>query len=615
MPALSDADTALLDRVNGIGADTVEYANLKQVFADSPQLLAQLRDAVANHGLISIQLLPPTSTLAGGYLGTTGVISLCGANLQRPHNEGAAAASTVGHELRHCQRYAEVRQRIDIDIGFANLLASAGAYDCTDTVQAYVQTMREDEAHAEIAGWNAHLDIVRENIGDRPLTADDLYRSAPGRMAYYVQPASDNVHYEFKPEIQAVLNADLSMPVDQTAIDAVATNYFDVPPHLSGLGPTGACDYRHYYAAAAIAEIRHGSPEAVQLDLSRLQLNETTLRASGADLGPADAPSFIDVPTPPPGLTMPDTADAVWAIPPTSPPISAFPELDLGLELEFGLQQLPDGSAHHDPLAGNDDPGLDFGTAFGLDFDDHPLFDDDAPNPLNSPPASTSAAPPSPRSEEPSDWFAEWLKQHESEHVALPPGDDIDTSTSVLGKRGRDDDEPEPNPGNPKSPRNHPDTVLPQQSAPPHATVMRPQQSAPNLGGTATPEPAAPSKAHPLYQQAWNALQAHPDPRINGCAPETLQRLAGGLACQARNAGMERIDHVVASPRNDNVFAIQGLRPDDPGNRQAHVDLHAAGARPLQQSLAELSAAAPTDPGRTQAAPSQQPGGRAPSGH
>ncbi|MGH8081166.1 MAG: XVIPCD domain-containing protein, partial [Lysobacter sp.] len=516
---------------------------------------------------------------------------------QRPHTVNGGAASTIGHELQHCLRSSQVRGDIDAAVGFNSLLGSIdpnGTYDYTDTVRSYVQTMREDEAHAEIGGWNAHLDIVKHNTGKAVPDANDIYNSAPGRMDYYFQSSANGVDREFKPEIQAVLGADRSMLVTGPTIAAISQNYFDILPHLSGLGPTRASNYPHYYAAMAISDI-HGAettyrgeePPPIHVDLGGLGLNPATLTVSGTNLGAVGAPIFADASAPnlgvavgpialttplaPPPIPMPDPTATVATINP--PPV------------DDGLQAWLDGLNGDGTQVGNYNLGLDI---------DPPLLPVSPPPPLmplGSDTAPIGSASPLPLASD--DWLDSLLNDWEppSPIATTVAG----TTNSVLGKHRRDDEPPNQGQGNSKASRGESTHSLPQQAGPLHAS--------------AAPANAA-EPPHPLYRQALDALQANRDPELSSLTPDKLRCLAAGLACEAQKSGLERIDHVVASKQNDNVFAIQGSRPDDPSNRHAHVDQQAAGAKPLQQSLAELSAATPSDATRAQGTPSQQPNER-----
>lgn len=575
--------SALLDSVNDIGADTIEYANLKQLFADSPHLRSQLRRAMAEGGLTSIVLLPETSALGGLYTYTNGVISLSREALPKsPAEGGTAAAWIVGHELEHCLRSAELHARVGRDIEIANIFATDSTYDYTDVVGFYVQAMREDEAYSEIAGWNAHLDVLKKNGGKDVPDANDIVVSVPGRKDLYFQSSAGSLGYDFKPEIEAVLNSDRSMPASTEAIARISECYFDAPPERSRLGPSGNCDYRHYYAAMAIAEIHQTASSQIQVRLSALHLDTATLWASGVDLSPTGIPIFSDASVPAPATDPVETATLPAPGQPEPRPLFYDP-----LSLGMSEQRLGDEYA-----ASSDAVDLSGSSLLETRMSAKWNPDGQAPVPFSTPPGSPPL-PPVPQSPELLDlWIASLLS------------DEVGPSTgSALGKREFDDESPGPSQGSPKVPRIDREFNLTQPPDPPQTSSSTPQSQ------------------HSLYQQALVALQTHTDAELSGDAPDTLQRLAAGLACEAHKSGLSRIDHIVASQQNHNLFAIQGSVPGDPGNLTAHVDRRVADATPLEQSLAELAeltklaAARPTDAAQTFGAPSQSSNERHPPAH
>ncbi|WP_152566258.1 XVIPCD domain-containing protein [Lysobacter antibioticus] len=561
--------SALLDSVNDIGADTIEYANLKQLFADSPHLRSQLRRAMAEGGLTSIVLLPETSTLGGLYTYTNGVISLSREALSKsPAEGGTAAAWIVGHELEHCVRSAELHARVGRDIEIANIFATDSTYDYTDVVGFYVQAMREDEAHSEIAGWNAHLDVLKKNGGKDVPDANDIVVSVPGRKDLYFQPSAGSLGYDFKPEIEAVLNSDRSMPASTEAIARISQCYFDAPPERSRLGPSGNCDYRHYYAAMALGEIHQTASSQIQVRLSALHLDTATLWASGVDLSPTGIPIFSDASMPAPANDPVETATLPAPGQPEPRPLF-YDSSWLGMS----EQRVGDEYA-----ASSDAVDLSGSSLLETRMSAKWNPDGEAPVPFTTPPGSPPL-PPVPQSPELLDlWIASLLS------------DEVGPSTgSALGKREFDDESPRASQGSPKIPRIDREFNLMQPPDPPQTSSSTPQSQ------------------HPLYLQALHALQTHSDPELRSRAPETLQCLAAGLAYEAQKSDLGRIDHVVASEHNEYLFAIRGGIPNDPANQYVQVDQRVASTTPLERSLAELAAITPPDAAHAMGAASQTP--------
>ena len=92
---------------------------------------------------------------------------------------------------------------------------------------------------------------------------------------------------------------------------------------------------------------------------------------------------------------------------------------------------------------------------------------------------------------------------------------------------------------------------------------------------------------HPLYEQSLHGLRGL-DARVLGYRDEQDYRnAAGSIASLAQNAGMARIDHLVASRDGAGVFAVSG-RMDDPAHRRIYVDAAQAATQSLEHSTARV---------------------------
>lgn len=96
--------------------------------------------------------------------------------------------------------------------------------------------------------------------------------------------------------------------------------------------------------------------------------------------------------------------------------------------------------------------------------------------------------------------------------------------------------------------------------------------------------------AHPgnrLFQEALGKLEALP-PQAGFQDRQALANAAGQVALEARDGGLSRIDHVVASQDGKGLIAVQG-EMNDPAMRRVFVERQQAVQQPLEQSSLRLA--------------------------
>lgn len=208
----------------------------------------------------------------------------------------------IGHEIQHgynAQAAAQARSAFVTDV---RALASSPdpVHDYTALVEGYIQSGREDEAQAHIAGWNALQSRVQRDQGHATLA--DINFAAPGRAADFIE----RQHGIFVPHANVQLNPDFSMPATADNIAAMGHNYFDRPTaaHIlpgdtrnpMALAHGGVEDYPNYYAGWAIATIggeeraaAHGKGPApqIQINMAHAGLYEDMMEKAGLNLGPS----------------------------------------------------------------------------------------------------------------------------------------------------------------------------------------------------------------------------------------------------------------------------------------------------------------------------------------
>jgi len=99
---------------------------------------------------------------------------------------------------------------------------------------------------------------------------------------------------------------------------------------------------------------------------------------------------------------------------------------------------------------------------------------------------------------------------------------------------------------------------------------------------------------HALYRQSLAAVHAL-DASLGRTPDEASERLAASMLVVAKQAGMDRIDHVILSVRTDyvgrgqNVFVVQNDYRSW-AHRRAHTDTHSAVATSAAESFGKLAA-------------------------
>lgn len=213
MPTLSPQAQTLITafgRQPGVTPDQVK--NLLDVINGSPALVDQFNDAVAQ-GYLQ-QIVPLAHANAGGeYSPAHKEMRLPLTKLTSPPDVGDMTF-VLGHELQHGFNAASVRQAgIDFARDVRSIANSKGAiHDYTPAMAKLLAESRQDEASAEIAGWNAIVSAVKATNPNPALA--DIYNKAPGRLNDFIDVSgpSHNQVYSLKPNLAQSLNSDMTMP-------------------------------------------------------------------------------------------------------------------------------------------------------------------------------------------------------------------------------------------------------------------------------------------------------------------------------------------------------------------------------------------------------------------
>ncbi|WP_238979677.1 XVIPCD domain-containing protein [Xanthomonas phaseoli] len=174
--------------------------------------------------------------------------------------------------------------------------------DYTSPVENLINSAREDEAKAQIAGWNALID--RERQTNPAVDLNTMRNLGNARLDDFIEASPTNAKQtQARPGI--TFNQDGSLPMTPQNISAQATYYFDKPPQgapglstrqTTGIGFHGDSDYPNYYGAGAVSRAiafdrayAHpvgGIPPQMQLDMQRLRFREDLLEHNGITLPP-----------------------------------------------------------------------------------------------------------------------------------------------------------------------------------------------------------------------------------------------------------------------------------------------------------------------------------------
>ena len=311
MPISADLQKLIDDFGKKPGVSAEAVTNLTATINGSPALLAQLNDVVDKGHLKSFAAL--TDPHAGGaYRSSDQTMLLPIKGLEKaPGGTYNAGNMTfvLGHEVQHGYFRGDRATALSTFATEATAMAKspAAVHDYTPIVGKMIQTNRDDEAKAHIAGWNALVGAARQT---KPTaTIEDVYLSSPGRAGDFMTRSGTAPNFTYAMKADLTIGADLSMAQSADNIKAMGKYYFDMPGSQARLGHNGNSDYANYYGASYvsyISQLEHahgktadGSKPAVHLNMTQLKLNESLMEQNGVDLGANSAgrQPYVDIST------------------------------------------------------------------------------------------------------------------------------------------------------------------------------------------------------------------------------------------------------------------------------------------------------------------------------
>jgi hypothetical protein len=299
--ALADTFTA------GLTAD--QRTNFNNAVRNSPALENQINAAVASGDLRGFSLLPAGTNAGGQFNPTSRTLELPASIMTTPSGRGARFDAgeltfVMGHEIQHSinrPTLATAYSTFDTEVNRIGRSAQP-THDYTAPLNALLNANRNDEATANIAGYNATVGMLRSTNGGRNPTLEEIYRANPGRMQDVITASSG------RPTTYALrdgytLNADMSMtPGTANArgvsnTQAMGQYYYDKPASQARLGANGDSNYQNYYAANPLSTIArvelanapahaaNGLRPQLCLNMTTLGIDEAQLERNGLDLG------------------------------------------------------------------------------------------------------------------------------------------------------------------------------------------------------------------------------------------------------------------------------------------------------------------------------------------
>ncbi|WP_249452640.1 hypothetical protein [Xanthomonas arboricola] len=285
--------------------------NLQATINSSPTLANEMKRAVTTSidskdpksPMLLENFSPLSGTVAGGTFNpTTKTMSIPPGTVGQTQSQFSKFYATdltfvLGHETQHAFNQMSMTSSYKQFDAAVTAIAKDNnpINDYTLPVETLIKSAREDEAKAQIAGWNALIDRARQTNPAVDLNA--MSKIGTSRVEDFVEVNSANrTQTQARPGI--TFNPDGSLPMTPQNISAQAAYYFDKPPRgtpglsgtqTTGIGFHGDSDYPNYYGAGAVSRAiafdrayAHpvgGVAPQMQLDMQRLRFKEERLIA------------------------------------------------------------------------------------------------------------------------------------------------------------------------------------------------------------------------------------------------------------------------------------------------------------------------------------------------
>ncbi|MBT2746069.1 MULTISPECIES: XVIPCD domain-containing protein [unclassified Lysobacter] len=304
--------------------------NLQHSINQSPVLAAQMKAAVSaepSPHLIKFDILDAGFGAGATYDGDSKSISIPAARLQNssPINKDGfdpfSMVYTIAHETQHGFNHAAKRQAYAVfDREVRDIARDKNPInDYTAPIGKLIGAGREDEAKAEIAGWNAVASMVKQAKPQADLNTMGQVNNVRGYL--FVEMNAATFKFEGRPGL--TFGPGLNLEPTAANVETMGKNYFDRDPlntpgrtarEVSTLGPHREADYANYYGRNAIERIItidrknsraiDGVEPQMHIDMTALRLNERLIERLGLEIDPhpQQRQAYYDTSQSPPAL-------------------------------------------------------------------------------------------------------------------------------------------------------------------------------------------------------------------------------------------------------------------------------------------------------------------------
>lgn len=249
---------------------------LGEAIASSPLLASKMHQAIQQGFIKQIQQeTNPNSTAS--YSADKKILRIQSylLNDSSPNVVGNLIFVTA-HEVRHSlDKLLEIEHKTQQMIS-AEAKKKDGIHDYTTAVLSHVKALRIAEAVAQIDGFNAVVDKIKQK-NTQP-TLNQIYEDASKPMQDFIDRKRNLLNtekYDYVLKSNLELNPDMTMPESAKNIEGMGQNFFDKTGDF-------AYDYPDNYAAAVVLNAHryeNGAPINLNFDeLNKMGIDEQSLK-------------------------------------------------------------------------------------------------------------------------------------------------------------------------------------------------------------------------------------------------------------------------------------------------------------------------------------------------
>ena len=292
------------------GSSDPRYKNVLDAIQHSPSLEQALNKAVREGTITHIRHDPGLINANMGATYNAGTVSL------GRTNDPFILIFQLAHEVQHANHSAQKSREYAQIYQAATALAAdtrSTTHNYTPLISQGLAQNRDDEARAQLMGWNAYVeyrrtknpsatnqDILYENPYKDSISSDGVIDRATGQEI-------QNIHSDLH------LNADLTAPITPANIEAMGRHYYD---QSGQFGINHNLNYQNYYAGYYLEMVANaenayrpsyraangGRAVQVRMDMQALGLDEARLEGNGLHI-PGRSLGYVDQSNPAAAVT------------------------------------------------------------------------------------------------------------------------------------------------------------------------------------------------------------------------------------------------------------------------------------------------------------------------